>query len=98
MIQEKRPLLILLILSTVLLSTTEFRAADEYMHCKGKTTTGKQVIGECYLYSSTHGDFSGRTEDGEQATGKCCKSSKSSAELEFASTEDGEKITGKCHP
>ena len=98
MIQEKRPLLVLLILYTVLLSTTEFRAADEYMHCKGKTTTGKQVIGECYLYSSTYGDFSGRTEDGKQATGKCCKSSKSLAELEFASTEDGEKIMGKCHP
>jgi len=98
MIQEKRPLLVLLILSTVLLSTTELRAADEYMHCKGKTTTGKQVIGECYLYSSTYGDFSGRTEDGKQAAGKCCKSSKLSAELEFASTEDGEKITGNCHP
>lgn len=70
-----------------------------YCELDGATTeNGKQVTGECYMYSDQYGELDGaQTENGESVTGECYRYSESYAELEGAETESGKSVSGECY-
>ena len=71
----------------------------EYCDLEGATTdSGKDVTGECYMYSNQYGDLEGaETEDGESVSGECYRYSERYADLESAETESGESVSGECY-
>ncbi len=75
------------------------RARAKYCELDGATTdSGKDVTGECYMYSDKYGELEGaETEDGKSVSGECYRYSERYAELEGAETENGESVSGECY-
>lgn len=75
------------------------RASRKYCELEGATTdSGKDVTGECYMYSDKYGELEGaETEDGESVSGECYRYSERYAELEGVETENGESVSGECY-
>lgn len=62
-----------------------------------ETDDGRQVTGECYMYSDRYGELGGaQTEDGESVTGECFRYSNTYAELDGAETSGGISVSGEC--
>ncbi|MBT4123792.1 MAG: hypothetical protein HOE35_07665 [Candidatus Ruthia sp.] len=75
------------------------RASRKYCELDGATTdSGKDVTGECYMYSDKYGELEGaETEDGESVSGECYRYSERYAELEGVETDSGESVSGECY-
>lgn len=87
----------------IILATPANVVATSYvgLYCdieSAETDDGRQVTGECYMYSEKYGELEGaETEDGESVSGECYRYSDRYAELEGASTDSGESVSGECY-
>jgi hypothetical protein len=89
----------LLQLKNLALQRARARSRAKYCELDGATTdSGKDVTGECYMYSDKYGELEGaETEDGISVSGECYRYSERYAELEGAETENGESVSGECY-
>ena len=84
----------------LLLSSCAFAShVGRYCELEGaETSSGEEIIGECYMYSDVYGELEGaETESGLEVTGECYRYSNDYAELESAETEGGEDVSGECY-
>lgn len=98
MIDRKRFLMIALSLSAGLADADSPYYVGRYCEIEGAyTDDGRQVTGECYMYSDRYGELDGaQTEDGESVTGECFRYSETYAELDGAETDSGVAASGEC--